>query len=643
MRCFSSGWLIVALSMQSVAHGASLETYAKLPLYEHVALSPQGDRAAFVTTIGEQREVVVQNLGDTQGVIRLKAGAQKLRDVSWAGSAQLLITVSQSPGYLGPDQSENFALQSFDLQRKLVSDPMMWATQTWNLIATDPAIRVIDGKALLFIHGFTTPRMGDYYAIPSLYKTDLRERTTQLIDAAPVSNTSHYRWVVDSSGKKLLQSIYDEEARRWSLFNWQKERWVEVYSEKSLIDSPFIVGLFKDDNTVLIKRRELGAWVVRQFLVAEGRWGDSIEERCCGTNFIRHPATHKVIGMSWLDLRKHYNFFDGDLQKRWDQVVQSFPGEEVTLESWSDDLNRMVVKVFGKKTGAAYMLVDLEMQTVSRMGNLYAGIAADDVATVKPITYSASDGSQIGAYLTLPVGKNARNLPLVVLPHGGPESRDTLEFDWLPQALASQGYLVLQPNFRGSWGIGQSLEQAGYGEFGRKMQTDLSDGVRALVKLGVVDPSRVCIVGASYGGYAALAGAAFEPDVYRCAVSIAGLSDLAVHLKKYVDPKLSGDTRSLRYMLRYLGANSIKDPLVAERSPANFARAIRSPVLLVHGENDAVVSIAQSQIMSKALKAEGRTYEFVKLKSEDHWLSRSDTRLEALQAVIKFLQAHNPP
>jgi dipeptidyl aminopeptidase/acylaminoacyl peptidase len=191
--------------------------------------------------------------------------------------------------------------------------------------------------------------------------------------------------------------------------------------------------------------------------------------------------------------------------------------------------------------------------------------------------------------------------------------------------------------------MGEKYKEAGYGEWGRKMQTDLSDGVRALLKLGVVDPKRVCIVGLSYGGYAALAGPMMEGDVYRCAASIAGISDLKKQFYENVDGLRIKNSRSLRTDLRYVGAKDLSDPILAERSPALHADKIGVPVLLIHGDNDSVVPFEQSQIMANALKKAGKPYEFVTLKSEDHWLSRADTRLQMLQAVVKFLEANNPP
>jgi dipeptidyl aminopeptidase/acylaminoacyl peptidase len=644
MRAILVGLFGLAAAYGGSVSAAPLEAYGRLPQYENVALSSDGEKAAFVTTIGDKREVIVQPLATNNGVIRLRAGDQKLRDVSWAGTEQLLITVSQAKGYLGGEQSESFALQNFDLKRKSAFSPMTWTTEARNMLAAEPVSRVINGKAVVYIQSFTSPPLGKSFAIPALYKSNLQDQTTQLINGAPGSNPREaYRWMVDSKGYEILQSVYDEDAKSWSLFTRKGDNWNKVYAESALIDTPQLIGLYQDDSKVLIRKREDGEWLLRVFSISDGKFGEVLPDHCCGAHYLSDPKSSFVIGYSWQDARRHYLFFDSALQQQWDQVVQSFPGEEVTLESWSADEKKIIVLVFGSNTGAAYFLIDMTSKQMSRVGDLYAGIVAADVATVKPVVYDAADGFHVPGYLTLPSGKAPKNLPLIVMPHGGPAARDSLRFDWFAQALASRGYLVLQANFRGSWGAGVKLEEAGYGEYGRKMQTDVADGVRALVKLGIVDPQRVCIVGASYGGYVALLGATTESDIYRCAVSIAGVSDLKTNLGKYKNVSISPDSRGLRYMMRYTGAHDLDDPVLTARSPVTHADGVKGPLLLIHGEDDAVVSIEQSQVMAAALKKANKPYEFVKLKSEDHWLSKADTRLQMLQAVVKFLETNNPP
>ncbi|HWU79853.1 MAG TPA: alpha/beta fold hydrolase, partial [Caulobacter sp.] len=211
------------------------------------------------------------------------------------------------------------------------------------------------------------------------------------------------------------------------------------------------------------------------------------------------------------------------------------------------------------------------------------------------------------------------------------------------QALASRGYAVLRPNFRGSDGFGYSFVKAGFGQWGKAMQTDLSDGVRYLAKQGTIDPKRVCIVGGSYGGYAALAGATLDRGVYRCAASIAGLADL----KRFVMDRNrlydGGNNSTARFWLEFMGADGLKDPDLAAISPAKLADKVEIPMLLIHGKDDTVVPYVQSTLMADAMKKAGKPVELVTLPSEDHWLSRGATRLQMLTSVVGFLEKNNPP
>jgi dipeptidyl aminopeptidase/acylaminoacyl peptidase len=277
------------------------------------------------------------------------------------------------------------------------------------------------------------------------------------------------------------------------------------------------------------------------------------------------------------------------------------------------------------------------------IADAWPGVPPAAIAPVRNLTYKAGDGLEIPAYLTLPVGREAKNLPLIVLPHGGPEARDEPGFDWWAQALASRGYAVLQPQFRGSAGFGRKFVEAGHGQWGRKMQSDLSEGVRHLAKEGIVDSKRVCIMGASYGGYAALAGATLEPDVYRCAVSVAGVSDLPVMLKDEVRSAGGVNRTGVRYWAKFMGTSFQKRGELDAVSPAAQAARAGGPILLIHGKDDTVVPFEQSEIMHRALKRAGKPVEFVTLAAEDHWLSRGATRLEMLKRAVSFVEKHNPP
>jgi dipeptidyl aminopeptidase/acylaminoacyl peptidase len=173
-----------------------------------------------------------------------------------------------------------------------------------------------------------------------------------------------------------------------------------------------------------------------------------------------------------------------------------------------------------------FYLVDFATGRADIAGESYPGLAGVTLGEVRFIDYAARDDVEIPAFLTLPPGLGEKNLPLVVLPHGGPHAHDTGDFNWWTQFLATRGYAVLQPQFRGSTGYGAAHRKAGYGQWGGLMQDDVTDGVKAMIKNGLADPARICIAGASYGGYAALAGAAFTPEMYACAISVNGISDL---------------------------------------------------------------------------------------------------------------------
>jgi dipeptidyl aminopeptidase/acylaminoacyl peptidase len=352
-------------------------------------------------------------------------------------------------------------------------------------------------------------------------------------------------------------------------------------------------------------------------------------------DYLHDPTTGLLVGITVAGDTPGQEFYDPVLRAK-QAAFRKALGASTRILSWSADFKRLVLFTQGDGDAGTYWLAD--GRTVKPYGYAYPELPDANVGPTSVVAYKAADGLEIHGVLTLPPGRVAKALPLVVLPHGGPEAHDVLGFDWMAQAFASRGYAVFQPNFRGSNGYGLDFRNAGFGQWGRKMQTDISDGVAELARRGVIDPKRACIVGASYGGYAALAGVTVQQGLYRCAVSYAGISDL-----RYLIFSEVGDDENAgsRYLRRFLGAERSEDA-VRSLSPARLADHADAPILLIHGDSDTVVPIGQSREMERVLKQAGKPVEFVQLKGEDHWLSRDATRKAMLAAAVAFVEKHNP-
>ena len=618
----------------AAAEAAPLAAFGRLPTLEDVAISPDGSKIAFVRTNGESRTLIVLPLSKREPIGAVRVGDTKLRGVGWVDDGNILATVSStSPppfGFIGATR-EWFQLVNFDLTKLklhgLTFD--LEHVETFNVVTGGYTIREVSGHSTLFTPGYCV-REG---TVPCLFSFAYPDRYVHLVDEAREPDTE---WLVDESGNIAAQFTYHDDKKLWEIKTRKDRHWNLAASGIAPIDTPDMIGFSADGNAIIVRFEVDGDPQWRPLNLSDNTWGPPLAHGASFSRTIEDRKTGRIIGGVHEIGSSEYVFFDNELQAHWNAVLREFPDEHVELESHSGDFSRMILKIFGPKHGYVYAVYDWYSHHATILGRVYEEVTAP--AEVKAVSYQAADGLAIPGFLTLPAGPG-KNLPLIVLPHGGPASADTLHFDWWSQALAAQGYAVLQPNFRGSI-LDSKFLQAGFGEWGRKMQTDLSDGVRYLAHQGIIDPKRVCIVGASYGGYAALAGVTIESGVYRCAVSVAGLSDLRRFRKWTIANRLGV---SQRYWDRFMGTADQNDPALIAISPIEHVSAVTVPVLLIHGRDDTVVPYEQSDVMLSALKRAGKSVTLVTMKHEDHWLSRSETRLQMLQATVDFLKANNPP
>jgi dipeptidyl aminopeptidase/acylaminoacyl peptidase len=351
---------------------------------------------------------------------------------------------------------------------------------------------------------------------------------------------------------------------------------------------------------------------------------------------ITRTPVSAVLGGAEQELR----WLDKDAEKRFRRIAGAFKGKRVAVYGRSEDGQRVLARVDAPSSPPVYYFVDFAKGTADTVGEAYPALINVKLGDMRAISYTARDGAVVPAYLTIPPDSNGKNLPLIVLPHGGPEARDDYAFDWWAQFLAVRGYAVLQPQFRGSTGFGVAWEAAGRKQWGGLMQDDVTDGVKAMIEQGVADSARVCIVGASYGGYAALAGAAFTPDLYRCAVSVNGVANLPAQLG-YQKEHTGAESNQLAYWRDHVGSST--DPNVIGKSPARAAAQIKVPVMLMHAANDTVVPESQSREMMRELAKLKKPVTYVSLAGEDHWLSQSATRVQMLKELEKFLSTQLRP
>ncbi len=653
-----------ACHLSPPAQAAPLEAYGAYPNLEDVEISPDGTKLAYVTVAGDTRRVVVQAVGNPAPLAVVAAGDQKLRALAWAGNDTILITTSQAtylgdvPGTFGEwFTTRSFAIAEHDTHVLLarVDDstdvtfgPPMVRSAAADALSTTRAARERSPSPML-THGggklqvfVIAPYYGDDTPRKALFRIELGSNDGDKLDSHSIDARG---WIVDGDGTVIAEENYNVEHSLWNLELKQDGDWRTIDSVVAPIDPPRMEGLSEDGQAYLVGAFANGRYALTAFSVATGAAVPVPVPVALGDigGFIEDPLSHRIIGAAVNGTIQREVFFSPASQALWQLVAGAFPRAQVTLASWSEDKTKIVAHVFGPDDGDLYMLVDLTAKRADAIGPAYKGIGRADIAPVTAITYTAADGMTIPAYLTLPRDRPAKALPLIVFPHGGPAVRDEYGFDWWAQAMASRGYAVLQPEFRGSDGYGGEFLAAGFGQFGRKMQSDLSDGVRALAAAGTIDPRRVCIVGASYGGYAALAGATLDAGVYRCAVSVAGVSDLHLMLAGTKPHSVEPESPATRYWLRFIGAQSVDDPLLLTFSPITYADKVTIPILLVHGSLDTVVSEAQSTRMADALKKAGKDVSFVELGSEDHWLSRAVTRTQMLEAVVGFVEKNNPP
>jgi dipeptidyl aminopeptidase/acylaminoacyl peptidase len=594
-----------------------LRDFFRNPEQATFQLSPDGNSIAFVQPYENRMNVFVR---PRAGGPAVRITSETDRDVAgyfWKGSRRIV--------YLKDFKGdENFHLVSVDSDGKNLVDLTPF-DKVRAMIIDD---RYDDDGEILVALNKRNPEVFDVYRI------DLNSKELTLLAENPGNITA---WITDHAGRIRLAIATD------GVNNSIMHRADDNSAFATVITTNFrqqISPLFFDfDNKLLFAASNIDrdkAAIVRVDPAT------AKEESL----IFEHPEVD-VGGLDWSRKRKvcteaqfvtwkrERKFFDAEMQAIHADLERQLQGYEIDLQSSNKDETLFVVAAWNDRTQGVRYLYDVATKTLTKLAEIAPWLDENELAEMKPITYQARDGLTIHGYLTLPRG-GGKNLPMVVIAHGGPWARDVWGYDPEAQFLANRGYAVMHMNFRGSTGYGRKFWEASFKEWGRTMQDDVTDGVKYAIAQGIADPKRVAIYGGSYGGYCTLAGLAFTPELYACGVDYVGVSNLFTFIKTippYWKPMLD-------MLYEMVGNPETDKELLAAASPALHADNIRAPLLIAQGAQDPRVNIEESNQMVAALNKHGIDVEYIVKDNEGHGFHNEENRFEFYEAMERFLEKH---
>lgn len=600
-----------------------LEEFLREPEVHTRRLSPDGESYSFLTRVDGNIQLLVRSLPTGIAVNRSPDREADIREYLWLPQGRLLSVVARPEG--------NFAV--------FLTTPGSWGSSL--LVSGSGSFEILD------------PLPSDSNGVAVLYdgtgegaSPHRLELVTGKLDSLPSPNGDIEKWVFDHDGE--LRCVLREEGLQNSLLcrSPRKAAFRTVLAIDAVRDLLLPVG-FSTDNRLLIAYSNLGRERIALvtvdpetgqetgLLFEDPRYdlfGDDESDHVRFSN--SHGELSYAFYTTW---RRTYRFFDTHTEGVIRVLEDRFPDHVIRLVSASADESSYLVKVSGDRLAGEYYLFDVESSTTTFLDSDCPWLREEELAPKRPIEFRVRDGTTVHGYLVLPPGRAATNIPLVVYPHGGPQWRDVWEMGRFRevQLLANRGYGVLLVNFRGSTGFGKTFLTEGFKENGLTVQDDITDGVRHLVSEGIADPSRIAIIGGSYGGFAVLAGLAFTPDLYACGVDLFGVSNFFTFLDA-----LSHFT-DMSVMYERVGHPERDKDLLTRTSPLFHVDNIRVPVLVAQGGRDPVVNRAESDQIVAALQLRGVPVTYVFHEDEGHgYFSRGDNWLELWRSIEGFLASH---
>lgn len=604
---------------------------ARLPEFSDAQLSPDGMRILFRRRSDGIEQVAYRDVKGEKTAGFAIPEKVDLNWIRWAGNGHILISVGRSTLFMGLEARRSVLLLH-DVNTGVTTAIMRegQGLEGDDILFVDP-----DGRYLLL------SIQRSIYDYPSVFRVSLPDgKMTEIVrPRQPI-----WEWYADDAG--IVRAGVGWESRK-----------VRYYYRKTAEEEFRLIGAVRPDDKdgffdiakvvtgsdegYVLSDEKTGRQALYKFNYGTREIGDLVygNDQYDIDDYWLTTDGKALEGVSFTDDRERVEWFDADSKKLQAQIDRAVPNLQAWVSSRSRDGNRLLILGTAPDDPGVYFMLDRKAREMAIVAARMQTLPPEMLAVTRAVRYKARDGKDIPAFLTLPKGREAKGLPLIILPHGGPYGvRDKLDYDPEVQLLANRGYAVLQPNYRGSGGYGTEYGDAGIGQIGRAMQDDLDDGMDWLAGEGIVDKARVCVVGASYGGYAALWAAIRNPERYRCAASFAGVADWDAMLK--YDRRYLTKTASKSWQARVTGESDFD---LAAVSPTQQAARLTRPILIAHGEDDSNVPISQSKKLVAALKKAGKSdYEYVAYKDEGHGFSDPANQKDWFDRLDAFLAKHNP-
>lgn len=637
LACLTVSSILPIQGISSETRSLPVSAFSRLPEVSNIHISADGKKIIYLKNMGNYFIILRKDL-ETGKINRIKMDNIKstIRFIEWANNDYVLISVffpishrfipSTKIGLFvakADGSEEARMLVRPDLRKRPKSK---YYSQLWdNIISLLPD----DPQHILAGIDFEKP------GFPSAYKVNLN--TGDKIEVQHWKKNVG-RWIADQQDRiKIGRTFYEETGCTSTLiYNPAENIWSEVWKAKP-VSEPYIIpmGFGKDPDILYVRADHNGRNAIFKVDVSKTDLPMELiamdEKYDINGSLIYSPKTREVIGVRHKEADGGKIYWDETFKKYQAAVDKALPDTFNYLIDHSRDEKHYIVFATSDTKPGAYYLGNRDRDTLEILAYTHPQLEGK-LRGSKKVQYTARDGKIIEAYLTLPINYTPGTPgPAVIFPHGGPMSRDYGAFDYWAEFFASKGIIVLQPNFRGSSGYGWEFRQEATQNFGLAMQDDLTDAAKWLIERKLADTEALAIVGGSYGGYAALMGAVKTPDLFKCAISFAGISDLLEFRNSQVTQPV------YRIVFEWLGTNNRQLKAV---SPIRFVDKIKIPILLAHGDEDRVVSVEQSRKMSKVLRKKNKVHTYIELENGDHNLSLQRNRHKFFSTMDEFLDKY---